>query len=180
MASVIITCPQCNQPFSVWPSAVDRRTYCSRACKAAAMKGKPFFDSTGIPSWNKGVKGSIPSWNKGKTGVYSEDTLQRIREARARQQREHHPRWKGGHRYYRGYVMVYSPDHPHKNKNNCVPEHRLVMEQIIGRLLDPREVVHHINGIKDDNRPENLELFASNREHMKGHKGLGQYPRKRR
>lgn len=67
--------------------------------------------------------------------------------------------WKGGRVSDRGYVWVTARDHPNRNKHtNKLAEHRLVMEKKLGRLLRSDEHVHHLNEIKDDNRPENLVL----------------------
>jgi hypothetical protein len=78
--------------------------------------------------------------------------------------------WKGG-RYHDcdGYVLVYSPNHPSANRKGHVLEHRLIMEEHLGRFLSAEEVVHHINGIRDDNRWENLDLFSSQTEHRRFH-----------
>ena len=79
-------------------------------------------------------------------------------------------KWKGGRfTHATGYVYVYAPEHPNKNAAGYVLEHRLVMEQTLGRLLEKWENVHHLNGIRDDNRPENLVTITRS-EHMKVHK----------
>lgn len=61
-----------------------------------------------------------------------------------------------------GYVTVDAPDgHPHAGKRNGrILEHRLVVEQYLGRYLLPTEEVHHKNANRSDNRIENLELWT--------------------
>lgn len=72
------------------------------------------------------------------------------------------PGWRGGRtKSSTGYILVQAPLHPAATQCGYVPEHRLVMEKIIGRHLYQEENVHHINGVRDDNRPENLELWTS-------------------
>ena len=75
------------------------------------------------------------------------------------------PNWRGGVMMVDGYKYLYRPDHPHRTKLGYVAEHRLVMEDIIGRPIMPGEAVHHIDGNTQNNAPENLQLFRSNGRH---------------
>lgn len=148
-------------------------------------------------------------WNKGKTGVYSEETLKKMRnrnpniipwikgkthsqavrlkikEARKRQvfptetrlrmgetrRGEDNPHWRGGRwKNKDGYVFIFSPNHPYASRG-YVFEHRRVAEIQIGRHLKREERVHHINKIRDDNRPENLMTFINATIHGKFENG---------
>lgn len=60
-----------------------------------------------------------------------------------------------------GYRVLYRPKHPNATKRGAIGEHQLVMSEMLGRPLLPGENVHHRNGVRDDNRPENLELWTT-------------------
>lgn len=69
--------------------------------------------------------------------------------------------WKGGrYKDNQERIWVYLPEHPFANNKGYMLEHRLVMEKKLGRYLTSNEEIHHRNGIKDDNRIENLKLVV--------------------
>jgi len=79
---------------------------------------------------------------------------------------ENNAGWKGGRRLDGRYWMVNVPGHP-KAYRNEVYEHVLVAEEKIGRYLEGKECVHHINEDKTDNSPENLVVCKDNGEHIR-------------
>lgn len=62
----------------------------------------------------------------------------------------------GRHHTQKGYIVVFLPDHPRADVNGYVFEHIVVWEEANGHPVGDGYCIHHINGIKDDNRPENL------------------------
>uniref|UniRef100_A0A6H1ZSD9 Putative homing endonuclease n=1 Tax=viral metagenome TaxID=1070528 RepID=A0A6H1ZSD9_9ZZZZ len=73
--------------------------------------------------------------------------------------------WKGGIARTGGYVKVLKREHPRANSGGYVSEHIIVWEQTHGIPLPDGWVVHHLNGIKTDNRSSNL-IGLSNKKHM--------------
>ena len=105
----------------------------------------------GQKSWNAGKK--APQISKSKMGSKN-------------------PMWKGGIIYRLGYKFIKDRNHPFSNKRGYVRYSWLVMEKKIGRGLKKGEVVHHINGIKNDDRPDNLYLFKNTGIHTSYERNL--------
>jgi len=77
--------------------------------------------------------------------------------------------WNGGVRWIKGYKHILLPEHHLARKDGYVPEHRMIMENKLGRKLLPLEVVNHIDEDTKNNDPDNLEVYPTNAEHMAHH-----------
>lgn len=154
---VTVHCDWCGKEYAVCPSVLKikeergyKAQFCSRKCKS--------------------------EWNKTQSGPWKGKKMPFIKRPNKKIFGEDNPNWRGGRRIDKsGYVLVFTPDHPYRDGDGYVREHRLVIEQSLGRFLSPVEVVHHINGIKNDNRTENLMLMENNIEHQQHEWKLGTY-----
>ena len=116
------------------------------------------------------------AWQKGNNNVAKRPKVREI--LRKQKLGEGNPQWKGGKvKIYshadkdksNPYIKVKVHSHPYADSQNYVMEHRLVMEECLGRYLGPNEYVHHENGIKADNRIENLRIVNGRSKHAKLH-----------
>ena len=151
--------------FILSKRAFSRRQGTSVSCSYAERS--PFYLETKMP---KGIYKKMTitprfreAQRKRMLGRHrSEATKKKISETR---RLRHNNNWKGGHykdRY--GYIQVLSNSHP-SIVGRYIREHRLVMEKHLGRYLTPLEIVHHIDGDKQNNKIENLQLLKNNSEH---------------
>ena len=76
------------------------------------------------------------------------------------------PKWKGKYNNC-GYYYIYHPTHPNASRSGYISEHRFVAEEIVGRVLDIDEFVHHIDMDKGNNKIENLFVTK-----QRGHKAI--------
>lgn len=83
---------------------------------------------------------------------------------------ENHPNWKGGiTQDSDGYILIWQPNHPRAHIGGYVKRARLVAEKMLGRYLYSEEIAHHKNEIRNDDRPENIEVMESRPKHTKYH-----------
>ncbi len=133
-------CIDCGKPRWV---ILDKGKPSHERCNACVARNRIFTDKTTD-------KMSVSHLSKGLIG-------------------EKNSNWQGGRNYAEGYILVWLPRdsffYPMTDRKGYIREHRLVMAQSLGRCLQPFENVHHKNGIKDDNRLENLFLCSSQKIH---------------
>jgi len=107
--------------------------------------------------------------------VFTRESIKKIRASKLGPKNPNYGKRKEQVVNYKGrikrgpYIALFLPEHPNCTKQGYVYEHRIIMEKKIGRLLKKEEVVHHKNGIKSDNRKENLVLLKTLGEHSKIH-----------
>jgi DNA-directed RNA polymerase subunit RPC12/RpoP len=80
---------------------------------------------------------------------------------------EHGRNWKGGRVHATGgYIEIWMPEHPKARKSGYVFEHTLKWEEANNKPLPDGWIIHHLNGIKDDNQPKNLVALPSKKHFL--------------
>lgn len=117
---------------------------------------------------SRALKGHKGYWVGKKRPPFSKECKEKMSESRKGNKGSN---WKGGKfKTDTGYIMIYLPNHPFCDHHGYIREHRLVIEQQIGRYLKPTEKVHHL-GKKNDNSPQMLMAFVNNGIHIKFESG---------
>lgn len=107
-------------------------------------------------------------YNKRK--YYNKESVMRA----AARRRKHSGRPGKPQKTKQGYIVVSFVSHPYCNSSGYVYQHRLVMEEHLGRYLLPEEIVHHKDGNRSNNKISNLTLFSSQSEHLSNAQHLSQ------
>jgi len=159
-------CLVCGGNVFYTNSTKDRAKYCSLQCKYEGSRGRKYQTTkqkTGetiiCKTCGKNSYRTLSEIKRGRTNYCSFECRKKGGYNPYRKGQES-PNWKGGTSKVKGYIYVKCLEHPNKNSGGYVAQHRLVMEKHIGRYLFKKESVHHKNGVKDDNRIENLELVS--------------------
>lgn len=109
-----------------------------------------------------GLSYSCIRWHIAVLGIPMRPRLEALQIARDQRMGGHSFNWKGGRKLWKNrYWYLYKPDHPNANSRGYLLEHRYVMSEKIGRALKDGEVVHHRDGDRSNNHPDNLQLMLS-------------------
>lgn len=153
-------CEHCGNEFSKPANAVRAHNFCSRTCYTSSDYRSGLM--------RQRMAESYPDAKVTRPCAYCGKPVTRARSKTAKQffcDRDCHHAYKRslGTRQINpgGYAVVFvGKGQPGASKSGHILEHRKVMQEMLGRPLLPEENVHHKNGIRTDNRPENLELWS--------------------
>lgn len=149
-------CAVCGAPVyrNKSQAAKGQGVFCSPACRNAAQTKTPVVKACPVCGTEMRLKPS--------QAVRTHCSKACDATARTLRPLERHHNGRPARLDSKGYVMVWEPTHPNRSFKGWQYEHRLVAEAALGRVLRSDEHVHHINGLKDDNSPDNLEVMAQN------------------
>ena len=153
-----VACQVCGKPFYRAPVEIARdRVLCSHACS-----GRQQTRSTLKPC---AVCGKEMRLKPSQSHIQTCSIDCRSQRVKRPTGRVHNGRPVRLDNY--GYVLMWEPEHPNKALHGWQYEHRMVVEQRIGRYLTSSEHVDHINEMKSDNRPENLQILTPGAHSLK-------------
>lgn len=171
---------------------VTRKRFCSRTCRSSWVMNRILLPHgktiNQLPvelqvAARKKQSASMAKWlrehqhpmvgkrhtKKAKLAIAAAQQKRYADNPRAFASRGRHGNWNGGIKLCRGYIMQLCPGHHRANGDGYVRQHILIAEQTLGRNIRRGEVVHHVNGDKSDNRPENLCVLPSQADHVRLH-----------